>query len=287
LNAARRWSDAVFYRVAFLIAVVRRRRVRVALIFPERIRPNYTIWKTCMLLGLRIEQQPATPPDVTIYWEDTTAGAPPPNAANLLNGRCTDIGKDIVEQRFGEVFGYPLAIDAATHTGPYVRKSRLNFAHDGSVRSAPLEQCEPDSVYERLVDNAIDGGWQVMDIRTPIVGTRIPIVILLYRSITDRFGTDSPRGVAVSPNSVFSQAEQTLIIALAQAMGLDFGELDILRDATDGRIYVVDVNKTPSGPPAPLSLGERHRAMRLIAEAFAAEFLEPRPIGVATSSARP
>jgi hypothetical protein len=31
-------------------------------------------------------------------------------------------------------------------------------------------------------------------------------------------------------------------------MGLDFGELDILRDNDDGRIYIVDVNNTPSGP---------------------------------------
>jgi hypothetical protein len=247
----------------------------------------YTIWKTCMLLGLRIEQRCATPPDVTIYWEDTTVSAPPHDSGGLLNARCTDIGKNFVEQRFAEVFGYPLAIDAATHRGPYVRKSRLNFAHDGAVGNGPPERHEPDSVYERLVDNSIDGGWQVMDIRTPIVGTRIPVVILLFRSITDRFGTNSPRGVVVSPNSVFSQTEQTLIIAMAQAMGLDFGELDILRDATDGRIYIVDVNKTPSGPPTPLSLGERHRAMRLIAEAFAAEFLEPRPVGVATGSARP
>lgn len=32
-------------------------------------------------------------------------------------------------------------------------------------------------------------------------------------------------------------------------MGLDYGELDILRNNLDGRIYVVDVNKTLWGPP--------------------------------------
>jgi hypothetical protein len=31
-------------------------------------------------------------------------------------------------------------------------------------------------------------------------------------------------------------------------MGLDYGELDVLRDADDGRLYVVDVNTTPFGP---------------------------------------
>ena len=32
-------------------------------------------------------------------------------------------------------------------------------------------------------------------------------------------------------------------------MGIDYGELDILRDNNDGRIYIVDANNTPSGPP--------------------------------------
>jgi hypothetical protein len=30
-------------------------------------------------------------------------------------------------------------------------------------------------------------------------------------------------------------------------MGVDYGELDVLRDVEDGRLYVVDVNDTPSG----------------------------------------
>lgn len=273
-NVGRRTGDTIFYRLAFRVAVTRRGRNAVAYVFPQRILPMYTIWKTCMLLGLRIEPAPETRAEIAVYWEDTTVSTPPRDISNLINARCTDIGKDVVEQRFAEVFGYPLAIDVATHNGPYVHKSRLNFAHNGTVRNGPIDRREPDCVYERLIDNSIDGGWQVMDMRTAIVGTRIPVVFLLYRSITDRFGTDSRRGVVVDPDAVFSPTEQRQITELARAMGLDYGELDILRDAADGRIYIVDVNKTPVGPPRPLLLGERHRAMRLIASAFAAEFLD-------------
>ena len=272
-NLVRRISDAIFYRLAFQIAARRRGRAAIARVLPLPLAGMYTIWKTCMLLGLRITTDDKQPPDVAIYREDTTTSAPPADLPNLINGRCTDIGKDAVERTFADIFGYPLAIDTTQHTGCYVHKSRLNFAHDGSIRYGPIDVLESDCVYERLIENVVDDGWQVLDMRAAIVGTQIPLVFLLYRSIADRFGTDSTSCMVVRPDTVFSQSEQRDIIALAQAMGLDFGELDILRDNDDGRIYIVDVNKTPVGPPRPLYLGERHRSMRLIANAFATEFL--------------
>jgi hypothetical protein len=272
-NYARRRCDMMFYRAAFAIASVRRGRLASAVVYPHEVFPRYTIWKTCMLLGLRITPARNTTGDVCMYWEDSTVCAPPAETQGILNARCTDISKDVVERRFAEVFGYPLAIDPVTHTGPYVRKSRLNAAHNGTVRVGSPDVSEVDTVYERLIDNSTDEGWQIVDLRTAIVGKQIPVVFLLYRSITDRFGTDSLSCHLISADEVFSEIEQRHIMELAQAMGLDYGELDILRDSADGRIYVVDVNKTPVGPPGPLQLGERHRAMWLIARAFQAEFL--------------
>src|SRR3954454_7156229 len=48
-----------------------------------------------------------------------------------------------------------------------------------------------------------------------------------------------------STSHVFTPEEVRQILAFARAMGVDYGEFDILRDRSDGRIYVVDVNKTP------------------------------------------
>jgi hypothetical protein len=272
-NFVRRICDVAFYRVAFWIAAIERGGVGVAVVFPQPMESKYTIWKTCTLLGLRIVSEWQPSPEIAVYWEDTTVSDSADDIPGLINAGCTDIGKDVVEQRFAEVFGYPLAVDIAMHIGPYVQKSRQNFAHDGTVLNGSVGWREADCVYERLIDNTLDEGWQVLDIRTPVVGNRIPVIFLLYRSITDRFGTDSLRCKLVNPESVFTAPERKRILAMTRAMGLDYGELDVLRDASDGRIYVVDVNKTPVGPPRPLSLGERHRAMRLIAKAFAAEFL--------------
>ena len=46
---------------------------------------------------------------------------------------------------------------------------------------------------------------------------------------------------------MFSVEEEEAILDLAARIGLDYGEIDVLRDA-DGEIYVVDVNKTPWWP---------------------------------------
>ena len=51
-------------------------------------------------------------------------------------------------------------------------------------------------------------------------------------------------------------------------MGLDWGGLDVLRDRADGRIYVVDVNKTDVGPVIALSWTDKMRSMRLLGQAM-------------------
>jgi hypothetical protein len=58
-------------------------------------------------------------------------------------------------------------------------------------------------------------------------------------------------------------------------MHLDWGGLDVLRDRADGRLYVVDVNKTDMGPPIALPWADKLRATRLMARALL-ELLEAR-----------
>jgi hypothetical protein len=51
-------------------------------------------------------------------------------------------------------------------------------------------------------------------------------------------------------------------------MRLDWGGLDVLRDRTDGRLYVVDVNKTDMGPPIAMKLRDKITVTRRLAAAF-------------------
>ncbi|MDQ6770676.1 MAG: hypothetical protein M3Z54_11900, partial [Gemmatimonadota bacterium] len=51
-------------------------------------------------------------------------------------------------------------------------------------------------------------------------------------------------------------------------IGMDFGELDVLRDRNSGKIYVVDANNTPAGPPTVLSKQDSARALHILLESF-------------------
>ena len=53
---------------------------------------------------------------------------------------------------------------------------------------------------------------------------------------------------------------------------MDYGEVDVLRDSTDGRIFIVDANNQPSGPPSPISDDEGKVAVMRLSQAFEEAF---------------
>jgi len=84
-----------------------------------------------------------------------------------------------------------------------------------------------------------------------VFGYSVDIDPLTYRGraaenklIEKRFGTDYDHVDVWTADQAFSPEEQTQLINFCEAMGLDFGAVDVMRDKHDGRIYVVDVNKT-------------------------------------------
>jgi hypothetical protein len=76
-------------------------------------------------------------------------------------------------------------------------------------------------------------------------------------------GLPSAQGKPFS--SFLKELEQ--ILYLARKMGVDYGEFDVLRDK-DKRIYVVDVNNTPAGPPNGLPEGEVKAALERLVKSF-------------------
>ena len=192
-----------------------------------------------------------------------------PSNRPAFNIGCFDIRKSVVSRVFEETFGYAMTLDPLVHQGRAVEKSEGNGKHDGRIVECPMAQPRSDRVYQRLIDNTFDGSEHI-DIRTPIVGGRIPFVYLKRRTQELRFTNENHRVDLIDADAVLSSREQAQIVAFAEAMRLDFGGLDVLRDRADGRIYIVDANKTDMGPPSALSGHEKFRAMRGIANAFAA-----------------
>ena len=278
-----RWSPQ-FARDAFRIAsfiglvqgvraarIVRGRAPRATIsFFPKKPRSYYAIWPVCQLADVKIVDDPADA-DLHFFFEDRefrTAPLRAPSNKPAFNIGCLDIRKSVVSRVFEETFGYSLSVDPKAHKGLAVEKSELNGKHDGRIVSCPIAEPRSDRVYQRLVDNTFDGR-EFVDIRTPVVGGKAPFVYLKRRTRDLRFSNDNHRVDLVAADAMLSREEQAQIAAFAQAMALDFGGLDVLRDREDGRIYIVDANKTDMGPPSALSSEDKLKAMRGLADAFA------------------
>ncbi|WP_225207532.1 ATP-grasp domain-containing protein [Novosphingobium huizhouense] len=234
---------------------------------PGHTRPNLT-WKIFAYLGLKPVRDGKGACPVYYHYDDTTVAA----CEGAINGRCVDISKSTVGRVFAEVFGYALDIDPREHHGKIVRKSEINAVHDGEVLEGPITMPQPGSVYQRLIDNTTDDGM-VLDLRTGIVGNEVPYVFLKYRPRDIRFSNDNAY-VRLGQPDLFTPEEKALILRFCRAIGLDIGELDILRDRESGKIYIVDVAKTPHSPSDNFITLGGLKAIRAGALAFRRQFLE-------------
>lgn len=247
----------------------RERRAKISF-FPRKPRSYYAIWPVCQLADVKIVDD-HNEADLHFYFEDReylTTPRQAPTGKPAFNIGCHDIRKSVVSRVFEETFHYGLGVNPVTHDGLAVEKSEGNGKHDGKIVSCPLAEPRPGMVYQRLIDNTFDGR-EFIDIRTPVVGGKIPFIYLKRRHRDLRFSNDNHRVDIVDADTMLSKEEQKKIEQYAKSMHLDFGGLDVLRNRDDGRIYIVDTNKTDMGPPSALSGPEKMRAMRGLADAFA------------------
>lgn len=237
---------------------------------PDRARPWYLIWPVARLAGARVVQDPHLA-DVVMHFEDATYGeASAPLAgprARYLNFGCRDVSKSRVARAFEAAFGYPLLLDPMTHRGPAVEKCELNGAHDGRIVECPRAP-EPGRAYQRLIDNGARNPELVEDFRTPTVGGAPVCVFIKRRRLRERFANANTEVELRRVDECFSAAEIAAINDFCARMGLDWGGLDILRDKADGRLYIVDANKTDMGPPIALPLADKMAATHALAAAL-------------------
>lgn len=253
--------------------IVRGREPRARIsFFPKKPRSYYAIWPVCQLADVKIVDDPDEA-DLHFYFEDReflTAPRQTPSDKPAFNVGCFDIRKSVVSRVFEETFGYSLAVNPSAHHGPLVEKSESNGKHDGRLIEGPVANPKPGFVYQRNIENTFDG-FEHVDIRTPVVGGKTtPYVFLKRRTRALRFTNDNHRVDLASTDAMLSRDEQEKIADFARSMRLDFGGLDILRDRHDGRIYIVDANKTDMGPPSAMTGQDKLTAMRGLADAFAA-----------------
>lgn len=236
---------------------------------PRAPRPWYLLWGALRQAGLT---QAAEPADLTIHFSDLTQVKTGSSDGRTLNGKCNDISKSHVAETFRAVFGYDLSLDPTQATAPFLEKGEENGIHDARIHQSPTPSVS-GRVYQKLVDNRTDDGT-VLDYRCPSVFGDIPLVFLKERPLNKRFANLNTRVRIASPADCFNEEERGQIKSFCAAMQLDWGGLDILRDAVDGRIYIVDVNKTDMGPPLALPIKEKLSAVKTLGQALRKALLE-------------
>jgi len=252
------------------------------LFYPEYPSPMSVPFKICPLLGHTMTNDPSQSFDAVFWWDDTTFPKRDPVLDRLIkhydviNARCTDISKTHVEQVFSKVFGYSSTVDPRSYHGRCVKKSIYNSIHkdQSTVINCPVESIESDVIYQRLIDNRVDGAEVAEDIRVPIFKDSIPFIYLKHRPLDARFA-ELTSSILVEVDDVLSPKEQDLILTFCDEFGLDYGELDVLRDNASSKIYIVDANKTPANTNTEPSLSEadRRKALQRLATSFHDAFI--------------
>ncbi len=245
--------------------------------YPDYPSKRTTIFKIAGALNARLSNIPQPGTDLVLYFHDATfkqyTDVPGlPAGVRVLNGNCTDISKFNVDRVHRQVFGYATEVDPLTHTGPAVEKSDENAKHDGRIVQLPIAEARPDTIYQVVIDNTVSD-TEVVDYRVPVMGGLLPLVYRKYKSHAQRFTNKVSRSTLHAVEECFSEAEVDQIAAFTAAMDADFCELDVLRDNASGKLYIIDVNTTPYGPPAGLSADAHGKAVELLSEAFRSAFL--------------
>jgi hypothetical protein len=104
-----------------------------------------------------------------------------------------------------------------------------------------------DVVYSVLIDNTKDDF--AVDFRVIYINGLVDFFYQKRRPISSRFSNINSDVVLRRTKDEFSNEEISQIERFCKRLGADYGELDVLRDARNNKIYIVDFAKTPAGPP--------------------------------------
>lgn len=201
----------------------------------------------------------------------------PQGYSNTINFHLSDISKSAIDKHHWTVFGRGVCVNPNDLNDDvrYVIKSEQNAAHDGRVKLGRdiTHDDTNGAVIQRLINNR-NSESTVLDLRVPVIGNDIPHVILKTRSISNRFSNSNHSATVTRTENIFTAKERSEILEFSRLVGLQYGELDVLRDADTGEIWIVDVNNTPAGPPNGLSQSDQNAAIREQAISFYSQFLK-------------
>jgi hypothetical protein len=193
-----------------------------------------------------------------------------PIGINIINKNIYDISKQKVDLMHLDVFSYNTFVDPTKYTGRCVVKSNENAVHDGVEIQCPIVTKDESKVYQIVIDN--QEGSLFVDFRVCVMKSDIVIIYKKYKIPELRFTNDTCQA-SIEDLFVIPDSVKNMILLFCQKMQCDFCELDVLKDNQTGKWYIIDLNKTPYGPPASLSKKDKKKAVEILSNGFAINFL--------------
>ncbi|MDX1640117.1 MAG: hypothetical protein R3220_00370 [Balneolaceae bacterium] len=179
------------------------------------------------------------------------------------------MSKKLVGEIYEEVFNNSLDIDPKKYSGTIVEKSIYNGTNFAAVLEGPVSDADirADHVYQKKIASSSPYEGLTLVYRVPVHSGEIPIVFLKYRPYKFQFTGTYNKVEMKKPEEVFSPEERSKILSMNKKMGIDYGECDVLRDS-DGKMYVVDVNSNPGGPPWKMTRSQKVEATKVLVPSF-------------------
>jgi hypothetical protein len=221
--------------------------------------------------------------DVGIYWDpriDINKNTPKlrqnGKKIKLINLFLVDTAKGFVAESFEKHFGYGYKVDPMTFNGYCISKHNGNGTKSCFFLKCPIDANDifKDHSYQKIIDYTDKKDPNTLyELRVPIIGGIIPCVLFKSRNRGLRFTSKNRSIQIVSPLKYLTEHECHKIITYCRYIGLEMGEIDVLRSYEDGQIYIIDVNNTSWWPPNKLSDIDRNIVLNLMWNSFLESFL--------------
>jgi hypothetical protein len=193
----------------------------------------------------------------------------------FINFLLKDTSKNFVAKSMEDHFGYSFKIDPEIFNGYCIAKHNGNGTKSCFFLKCPINADEifDDHCYQKIINYSSKSDFNTLyELRVPIFKNIIPFVFFKTRNRGLRF-TSKNRSMDIVPvTSHLSEQEAQEIIMYCQKIGLEYGEIDILRSDEDGKIYIIDVNNTPWWPPNKLGDINRNIALNMMWNAWIQAF---------------
>lgn len=204
----------------------------------------------CDYLGLEIINNPFDDFDFAVYLDLYDINRPEPilyrieEHKKVVNLHCNNLDRFYIDEVFTEVFGYSSL--AKTGERCVKKENCQGGGHYGVIMECPAKKDE-GFIYQKFIDCRINEDT-IRVIRPVIFGRKIKALIIKESDSKDPFEQNDKISKEYFYNKkdwiFFSDYEIKQMEQVAERLGLDYGEYDVVRDK-DNRIYIIDVNNIP------------------------------------------